>query len=118
MKVDISNIYIQLCRWGVRALFWRQELRLKYEAKALRILVNDEFYSNSGIYKVITYVKYWDYFHFYDESWRRKTKSTSEFEYDGKILVHENKSQLCIKVFTDILFSYILQGKDSTSYIL
>jgi hypothetical protein len=40
-----------------------------------------------------------------------KTKSTSEFAYDDKILVHENKSQLCLTVFTDILFSYILQEK-------
>jgi hypothetical protein len=36
---------------------------MKYEAKALRTPVNDEFYSNSGMYKVITYVKYWDCFH-------------------------------------------------------
>jgi hypothetical protein len=117
MKVDISNIYIQLCQWEDRVLFSRRELRMKYEARALYIPVNDEFSSNSGIYKVITYVKYRDCFHLYDESWRRKTKSTFEFEYDGKVLVHENKSQLCIIGFTDVIFSYILQGKYSTSYI-
>jgi hypothetical protein len=41
---------------------------MKYEARAFHILVNDEFYSNSGIYKVTTYVKYRDCFHLYDES--------------------------------------------------